>query len=107
MDDESQPTTFREEVTTQEGVVKTIVANDPQELAEGVAAAKAEVPVVAPDINNPEDGNKIVSPDNQHTEPAFDQAVANNAPEEKISEEVEQPEEKPEAKPKKAAKTKS
>ena len=31
--------------------------------------------VVGPDINNPKDGNKIVSPDNLHTDPVADKVV--------------------------------
>lgn len=59
---------FKEEVTTQNGIKKTIVANSKEDLDEAVKVAKAEQSAVAPDIHNPEDGNKIVSPDNKHTE---------------------------------------
>lgn len=56
-----------QEITTGNGVVKMIMASDPQELAEAVAAAEVEVSQTQPDINNPEDGNKVVS-DVLHTD---------------------------------------
>lgn len=71
---------YREEVNG-----KVVVASNPQELAEGVAAVKAEVTAVAPDITNPKDGNKIVSPDNKHTEEPYVQPVP-QVPEEKNTE---------------------
>lgn len=61
---------FSKDVKTGNGVYKHVVALTKEELAEAVAAVKAEVTTVAPDITNPDDGNKIVSPDNLHTEPA-------------------------------------
>lgn len=59
---------FSEDVTTGNGVVKHVVASSQEELDEAVLAVKAEVSSVAPDINDPSDGNKVVSPDNKHTE---------------------------------------
>lgn len=59
---------FEETVTTKNGVVKRIVASSRQELDEAVKAAKNEQTPDAPNIHDPRDGNKIVSPDNKHTE---------------------------------------
>lgn len=69
---------FREEVNG-----KTIIAQDSEELQQAVDAVKAEKAHVAPDINDPKDGNKIVSPNNPHIgetvyeteEPAKDEDV--------------------------------
>jgi hypothetical protein len=61
---------FSKNVKTGNGSVKHVVANSKEELGEAVEAVKAEVSAVAPDINSSEDANKIVSPDNLHTEPA-------------------------------------
>lgn len=55
---------FQQEVVTKNGVTKTIIASTPEELAEGVKAAEREKAAKAPDIHNPKDGNKIVSPEN-------------------------------------------
>ncbi len=86
---------FSQEVTTKNGAVKNVVAQSQEELDEAVKAVKAEQSAVAPDINNPKDGNKIVSPDNKHTEDVPSQ-VDNNV------EEVSTEEPKKEAKPKEA-----
>lgn len=59
---------YQKEVTTKSGILKTIVASSQEELDEAVAAAKAEVAPVSPDLHNPDDANVIVSPDNLHTE---------------------------------------
>jgi hypothetical protein len=55
---------FGEDVETKNGVVKHVTANSKEELAEAVKAVKAEQSAVAPDINNPKHGNRVVSPDN-------------------------------------------
>jgi len=64
---------FQKEVVTGNGVTKNIIANSQEELDAQVKAAKTEVSAVAPDINDPKDGNKIVSPpavvDNNVEEP--------------------------------------
>ena len=61
---------FREEVKLKDGFVKTVVADNEQELAEGVAAVKNDTYPVSPDLHNPSEPNAVVSPDNLHTEPA-------------------------------------
>ena len=58
------PTRFEKVVKTKDGVEKTVVANSEEELKEAVAAVKKDQAPVAPDINNPADANKIVSPEN-------------------------------------------
>jgi hypothetical protein len=62
---------FGEDVETKNGVTKHVVANSKEELAEAVKAAKAEKSPQAPDIDNPKDGNKVVSPENSHTEAPY------------------------------------
>lgn len=52
---------FSEEVTTKSGQVKVVRADNEAELAEAVKVAKGEQAPVAPDINNPEHGNVVVS----------------------------------------------
>lgn len=71
---------FEKIVTTKNGVEKRVVAQNQEELDEAVKAVKAEQSAVAPDIHNPKDGNKIVSPDNAHTEPPFVQPADPDAP---------------------------
>lgn len=66
---------YGKDVETKNGVVKHVVANSEEELAEAVKAVAAEQSAVAPDIHNPKDGNKIVSPDNLHTELPYVQPV--------------------------------
>lgn len=66
---------FEEEVKTKNGVTKRVVAGSQEELDEAVKAVKNEQSPVAPDINDPKDGNKIVSPDNKHTEAPYVQPV--------------------------------
>lgn len=61
---------FSKNVKTGNGNVKNVIALNKEELAEAVAAVKAEFTPAPPDITNPKDANKIVSPDNLHTEPA-------------------------------------
>jgi hypothetical protein len=62
---------FGEDVETKNDVVKHVVANTKEELAEAVKAVKAEKSADAPDITNPKHGNRIVSPDNAHTEAPY------------------------------------
>lgn len=59
---------YSEDVTSGNGTVKHVVAQSQEELDEAVRAIKAEHSAPAPDILDPRDGNKIVSPDNRHTE---------------------------------------
>jgi hypothetical protein len=65
---------FSKDVKTGNGNVKHVVALTKEELGEAVEAVKAEFTPAPPDINNPADANKIVSPDNRHTElpPVFE-----------------------------------
>lgn len=55
---------FQKEVTTKDGVVKNIIASTQEELDEAVKIAKSDEAPYQPDINDPKDGNKVVSPDN-------------------------------------------
>lgn len=82
---------FEETVTTKNGVEKRIVAQSQEELAEAVKIAKAEQSAEVPNIHNPEDGNKIVSPENRHTE-SVPPVVDNNV--ETVPEEVTTPKKK-------------
>lgn len=66
---------FGQDIETKNGVVKHVTARTEEELAEAVKAVKAEKSEVAPDITNPKDGNKIVSPENRHTELPYVQEV--------------------------------
>lgn len=91
---------FSEDVTTKNGVVKHVVAQSQEELDEAVKAIKAEETPTPPDINDPEDGNKIVSPDNLHTEP-IPTVVDNSVEAEEPKEEVEEDKPKKVSKPKK------
>jgi hypothetical protein len=50
-------------VSTRDGVEKKVSAPSKKELAEAVAIAKQDQAQLYPDINNPKDGNKIVTPD--------------------------------------------
>lgn len=59
---------MRQEVKTKDGFIKTVVADNEQELAEGVAAVKSDSYPVSLDLHNPKIPNQIVSPDNKHTE---------------------------------------
>ncbi len=79
------------EVTTKGGVTKTIMADNPEELEQAVRAAEAEEAKTQPDINNPEDGNKVVSPDNIHTDAQGGGQVVQEA--EQAEEQSEQPQE--------------
>lgn len=82
---------FNQEVTTKNGVVKNVIAQSQEELDEAVKAVKAEHTDPAPDILDPKDGNKIVSPDNKHTEDipsVVDNSVEPEAPEESKEEKV-------------------
>lgn len=81
---------FSEDVTTKNGVIKHVVANSQEELDEAVKAVKAEYQAPAPDIHDPKDGNKIVSPDNLPVEPipsVVDNSVDPEVPEEPKEEE--------------------
>lgn len=62
---------FHEEITTKNGVVKQVIGQTQEELAEAVKAVKNEELSVAPNIHDPRDGNKVVSPDNRHTESSY------------------------------------
>lgn len=68
--DADRPNVFRQEVKTADGFVKTVVADNAQELAEGVAAVKNDAYPVSPDLHNPAEPNAIVSPDNKQVEDA-------------------------------------
>ncbi len=57
---------FNKEVTTKDGVIKTIIAGSQEELDEAVGIIKNDEAPYQPDINDPEDGNMVVSPDNTH-----------------------------------------
>jgi hypothetical protein len=59
---------FEKDVETKNGVTKHVIAHSQEELDEAVQAVKAEHSAPAPNILDPRDGNKIVSPDNKHTE---------------------------------------
>lgn len=61
---EETPDRFEKVVVTKDGVEKTVKAYSKEELEEGIKAVKKDKAPVAPDINNPADGNKIVSPEN-------------------------------------------
>lgn len=87
---------FEKTVTTKNGVEKRVVAQSQEELDEAVKAVKAEQSAVAPDIHNPKDGNKIVSPDNKHTEAPFVQSADPDSPEETPEEDTKTSEPKPE-----------
>lgn len=60
-----------QEVTTPNGVTKVVVGQTQEELDEAVKAVKAEQSAVTPNILDPRDGNKVVSPDNKHTESPY------------------------------------
>jgi hypothetical protein len=62
---------MQETVQTKDGVDKTVVVpvgeNAGKELKESTKLAKGDEAPKQLDINNPKDGNKVVSPDNTHT----------------------------------------
>lgn len=55
---------YQKEVTTKDGNVKNVIAGSQEELDEAVKVLKGDEAPRQPDINDPKDGNKIVSPDN-------------------------------------------
>lgn len=61
---------FQEEVKNKDGVVKNIIASSQEELDEAVKIAKGDEAPYQPDINDPKDGNKVVSPDNMWVDTA-------------------------------------
>lgn len=61
---------FQKEITTKDGVVKNVIAGSQEELDEAAKVAKSDQAPKQLDINDPEDGNKIVSPDNMWVDTA-------------------------------------
>lgn len=61
---------YNKEITTKDGVVKNIIANSQEELDEAVKVSKGDEAPKQLDINDPKDGNKVVSPDNLHRDTA-------------------------------------
>lgn len=57
---------FTQKVTNKDGVEKNVIAQTQEELDEQVKAIRGEAAPVAPNIDDPKDGNKVVSPDNTH-----------------------------------------
>lgn len=59
---------FQKEVTTKDGTVKMVVASSQEELDEAVKVISQDEAPVAPDIDDPKDANKVVSPENTHAQ---------------------------------------
>ncbi len=78
---------YEQEVTTKDGLVRVVRANSEAELAEAIQSSEDTRTAVAPDITDPEDGNKIVSPENKGVEAPYVQPADPEAPVEEAVEE--------------------